>query len=124
MTTLRLTMADDFVYIVTIQDEDGVAYNLVDCTLWWTAKRRKSDDDSAAIAKLYWISGGASDGITVVTPANGQATIRLTPTQTDDFTAYPHVWDLQLKDASGVIRTVDSGVLYVSRSVTVRTTTP
>jgi hypothetical protein len=124
MTTLFLTPADDFVYTTTITDEDGAAYDLSGSTLWFTVKRRKSDADADAVAKLYWVSGGSADGISVASEESGEAAIRLTPTETDDFAYDAHYWDLQLQDAAGVIHTVDEGILIVRRSVTGRTTTP
>jgi len=124
MNTLYLTPGDDFVYSATIDDEDGVDYPLTGATLWFTVKRRLSDPDTDAIAKLYWISGGLSDGISVATPANGGASIRLTPTQTDDFEQAAHYWDLQVTDGAGVVRTVDHGVLVVRPRATARLTTP
>ena len=102
----------------------GAAYNLTGCTLWWTLKRDVSADDTDALIKLYWVSGGASDGITVATPANGQALVTLTPAQTDALGAATYQWDLQLKDGANRVFTVDSGQLVVKPDVTRRSTTP
>lgn len=123
-TTLYLTPGDDFVYTATVVDEDGDPYDLSGATLWWTAKARLSDADDDAVAALYWVSGGSASGITVATPATGEAAIRLTPDETDDFTQRAHHWDLQLSDAVGVVRTVDSGLIIVRAGATLRVTTP
>jgi hypothetical protein len=126
MQILYLTPGDDFVYTAPILDTAGVAYSLTGATLWFTVKRRLDNDptDADAIAKLYWVSGGASSGITVATPSTGVAVIRLTPTQTDDFVQAAYHWDLQLQDTGGVRRTVDSGRIVVLRTATMRVTTP
>lgn len=124
MTTLFLVPGDDFLYTATILDEDGTAFDLTGATVWFTAKRRRTDADDDAIAKLHWASGGTSAGITVTTPNTGVAAIRLTPSQTDDFSQAAHVWDLQVSDALGRIRTVDSGALVVWPGVTTRLTVP
>ena len=124
MTTLYIVPGDDFVYTATVLDDDGDAYNLTGATLWFTVKRRKSDADTSAIAQLYWISGGASSGITVATPATGIAAIRIAAADTDEITQAAHSWDLQLKDAAGVVRTVDHGTLVVLNRATAKVVAP
>lgn len=123
MTTLYLTPGDDFVYIATVTDDDGAAYSLVGTTLWFTAKRRISDPDADAIAALYWVSGGASDGISVTAPSSGVAEIAIDTTGTLDFVQAAHRWDLQIEGTDGKRRTVDSGVLVIRPGVTTRVTT-
>lgn len=124
MKTLFLTPADDFVYTASVTNEDGGPYDLTGSTLWFTVKRRKSDADSAAIAKLYWVSGGSAAGIGVADPSSGEAVVTIAATGTGNFAQSAHVWDLQLKDANGIVRTVDRGVIVVRPAVTTRTTTP
>lgn len=125
---MQLTIGDTFQYTVSITDDAGDPYDLLDCTLWFTAKRRYSNaatvDDSDAIAALYWVSGGASDGIAVDDAATGEAVITLTPAQTSAFAQAAHQYDLQLSDFDGDIHTVDQGTIVVLPGVTTRTTTP
>ena len=123
MTTLYLTPGDDFTYTVTITDADGNAYNLTGATLWFTAKRRVSDADADAVAALYWVSGGASDGITVSSPSTGVAEIAIAAADTLDFVQAAHRWDLSISDSAGIVRTVDQGVMVVRPAVTDRLTT-
>jgi hypothetical protein len=122
--TLYLTPGDDFSYTATIDDEAGADYNLTDCSVWFTVKRRQSDADIAAIVSLYWVSGGASSGITVATPSNGGVAIRITAAQTAAIVQAAHRWDLQLKDAAGAVRTIDAGVMVIQKRATIRVTTP
>ena len=124
MTTLYLVPGDDFLYTATVTDENGDAYSLAGSTLWFTVKRRKSDADASAIAQLYWISGGASSGITVDTPATGIAAIRIAADDTDEIVQAAHSWDLQLMDAAGVVRTVDFGTLVVLNRSTSKVVAP
>ena len=124
MTTLYLVPGDDFLYTATVTDENGDAYSLAGSTLWFTVKRRKSDADTSAIAQLYWISGGASSGITVATPATGIAAVRIVAASTTAIVQAAHSWDLQLKDAAGVVRTVDFGTLVVLSRATAKVVAP
>ena len=124
MTTLYLVPGDDFLYTATVLDDDGDAYNLTGATLWFTVKRRKSDADASAIAQLYWIDGGASSGITVATPATGIAAVRIVAASTTAIVQAAHFWDLQLKDAAGVVRTVDFGTLVVLSRATAKVVAP
>lgn len=121
---LTLTIGDTFQYTATITDDAGDAYDLLDCTLWFTVKRRKGDTDANATAKLYWVSGGASAGITVDDPATGEATVELTPAQTDDFVQAAYHYDLQVEDQDGDFFTIDQGVIVAQPGVTTRITTP
>lgn len=124
MTTIFLTQSDDLVYDVAMSTEAGAPYDLTGSTLWFTAKRRRSDADAGALVKLYWVSGGSADGISSDDQTTGEVVIRLSPAQTAAFVQAAHYWDLQLKDAAGVIRTIDSGVVVVLPAVTDRLTTP
>lgn len=122
--TLFLTPGDDFIYTATLTDADGEAYSLNGCTVWFTVKRRISDSDDNATAKAYWVSGGASSGITVASPTSGQIDVRLTPATTALFVTAAYYWDLQTKDTDGIISTVAEGRIVVDQGVTTRTTTP
>lgn len=121
---LYLTPNDDFVYTATLTDDADEAYSLNGCTLWFTIKRRYSDTDDNAMAKAYWVSGGASANMTVTSPVDGEFTVRFTPAVTVLFTRRSYVWDLQAKDTDGIISTVAQGVVAVLPGVTTRTTTP
>lgn len=121
---LLLTIGDTFQYTATIADDAGDPYDLLDCTLWFTVKRRTGDSDVNAIAKLYWISGGASAGITVDDVTNGEAVVELTPTQTAAFVAASYKYDLQISDQDGDLFTIDQGDIVSRPGVTQRTTTP
>lgn len=124
MTTLLLRVGDDFLYTATVRDRAGGLFDLTGSTLWITIKRYRSDADADAIACLYWQDGIGAAGISVADESTGEADIRLTPSQTLLFEQAAYVWDLQIQDAAGAIRTVDRGTLVAQMSVTTRTTTP
>lgn len=122
--TLFLTPGDDFVYTATLTDDEGEAYSLNGCTLWFTVKKRHSDADADAIAKAYWESGGGSSNMTVFSPVDGEFTVRFAPDVTLQFSKQTHVWDLQTQDTSGIIGTIAKGTVVIDLGVTNRTTTP
>lgn len=88
---------------------------------WFTAKRDAADADSAAIFQKTIAAGG----IAVTTNGNattaGVLTTTVTPTDTAALaTGYSHtlVYDVRVKDGSGVESIVDSGTITVSADVT------
>jgi hypothetical protein len=76
---LLLTIGDTFAKTAVIADDTGAPFDLLDCELWFTVTKRYGAPDTDAIVKRSWISGGASDGITVDDPATGEAVVTLSP---------------------------------------------
>ena len=127
-TILNLTAVrgDTFARTVTAYDSAGAALNLTGATVWFTVKdaRDQQSDDSAAITRCYWVSGGASSGITVPTPSNGGITIKA---PASDMAALvpggAYVYDVQVL-LNNESYTIVQGDLAVERDVTIRQTTP
>lgn len=115
MTVLSAIRGDDETYELTIKDRNNVAIDLTGCSLWFTVKRDESETDAQAIAQK---TIGA--GITVVNAGTGRADVRLAAADTASLSGKRAklVWDCQIKDATGVVSTVDSGVLLVEADVT------
>lgn len=112
---------------ITILDTTGAALNLTGATLWFTVKALGdvSTDDSTALIKLYWISGGASSGITVATPANGVMAISVTPALAATLAANTsYKWDVKVKTAAGKEWTPVKGYLHTTGVVTERDVAP
>lgn len=125
MAQLTTVRGDTFTYTATITDETGAASDLTDCTVWVTIKAQPGDTDDNAIARAYWVSGGASSGITVSTPASGQFTVSFAASATTNWVADgQYFYDVQLKNLANAIRTVDRGTVLVQGDITRRTTTP
>lgn len=132
MTLLQITPGDTFTYTVVVRDPSDVVglpgdqfgepYDLTGCTLFFAIKR--DVQDTTYLASLHWEDGGDSEGITVADPTDGEAVIELTPAQTAAFTQWAHRWDLQLRNAGGKVRTIDSGSLIVVRQVNSATVAP
>lgn len=101
-----------FSVVVTLDD---VAYDLTDCSLWFTAKYKYTDDDDDAVFQKT-----LGDGITVTSAPQGLAAIVISPTDTDALSLIKTVlfWDLQLVDDSGNVYTIASGNLIVNPDVT------
>lgn len=117
MDTIVMTRGDDRTIDVTVTDKDGAAVNLNTVTaLWFTVKSKVTDvDDSAMIRKTL----GA--GITVVSAPAGTAKIAIDAADTRNWPGkrgQTFFWDLQGKDNSGKIITLDRGVFVLTADVT------
>jgi hypothetical protein len=110
----KIYRGDDYTLSVEVKDADGNAYDLTGCTLFHTVKENESDSDDDAVIK--------SDVTTHTDPTNGESEIDVPDTDTDDLTPGDYYYDVQLKDASGNIYTLEKGVMTVEYDVTVRTT--
>ncbi len=116
MSTLTMFHGDTPTFSATISNLSSSG--LAGCELWMTAKRAATDPDSAAVFQkpnASWVidqTGNAS------TP--GIAHVQLANADTASLPLYPValVYDIQLKDASGDIYTIDSGTLTVTPDVT------
>lgn len=94
--------------------------NLTGAKIWFTAKYNYVDPDERAAIRLNTVDGGV-----VITDAlRGLARIDIEPIHTR---AFPDgivrlVYDVQVKDASGFVTTIESGTLKVfpdvSRAIT------
>ena len=121
---LTLTIGDSFQHTATITDDSNALYDLAECTLWFTIKRALEDSDTQALARLHWVEGGTSEGITVDDVDAGQAAVELTPEQTASFESGTYRYDLQIQNYDGTIHTADRGIVVARPGVTMRTTTP
>lgn len=124
---LTAVRGDTLSRTMTAYTTTGAVMVLTGSTLWFTVKLASDSlaDDTSAITKCYWISGGASSGISVTAPATGvfvidapnADTINLDPSQS-------YVYDVQVKDSNGRYYTLAEGNVIVAGDVTRRITTP
>jgi hypothetical protein len=119
MGVLTMTRGDTVLFTTTINNLGSGG--LTGYAAWFTAKRDPSDPDSAAVFQKT-ITGG---GIAITTNGNastpGVLTTTVAPADTESLpTGYSTtlVYDVKVKDGSGVETTVDSGTILVSADVT------
>lgn len=111
-----MTRGDDRIIDITVTDKDGVAVNLTGVSLWFTVKTFLTDvDDSSIIRKTL------GSGITVVSAPAGTAKIAIDAADTRDWPGkrgQTFFWDLQGKDNTGKIVTLDHGTFVLKADVT------
>ncbi len=95
-----------------------VPANVTGWTFWFTAKRHYLDPDNQAV----WQGGTASPltGVVVTSPLSGRLTATMPPAQTIGFPdgSSTLVYDVQGKDGSGNIFTVEFGTIVVNPDAT------
>ena len=91
---------------------------LAGCTFWFTAKYRATDADTLAVFQKL----NASFTVTSVgsLTAPGVVLVTIQPADTASIPEYTKLlhWDIQMKDASANIYTVDSGMLRINADIT------
>src|SRR5579859_4647001 len=119
MGVLTLTRGDTGIFTTSISNLS--ASGLTGYSAWFTAKRDPSDADTGAVFQKTITSGG----IQITTAGNattpGFLTTTVVPADTDTLPAgyaVLLVYDVKVKDGSGVETTVDSGTILVSADVT------
>lgn len=116
MTDLRARRGDDEIYEFSIKQADGSPLNLTGLSIWFTVKPSFEHTDAEALAQR-----SVGNGITVVDAAAGRCDVTLLAAATAGLSgarAARLVWDCQIKDATGLIQTVDGGQLIVDPDVT------
>ena len=115
---------DTFVYDTQLMNplpgptQGKVPQNLTGWTLWFTAKYQAVDADQNAVIQQDNATVG---GVVVVGPAtNGNIAVTAAPLSTRGFPDAPVtlVYDIQGKDGSGRIFTMETGTLTVAPDVT------
>lgn len=101
---------------------NGVVLDLTGAKLWFTAKVALSDADAAAVIQLDTATGAVANGeILIESPAaNGKVTVKLNTAATSAVPDAGVTWfyDIQLKESTGVITTLETGTLRVEPDVT------
>jgi hypothetical protein len=108
-TTYR---GDDFIFDLLFQDVNEDPVNITGWTTFFTMKLSKDLVDSQAILKKTVTAH--------VDPTNGRTQIRLTSADTATLVGV-FFYDIQYKDASGLIKTVTNGQITFVEDVTRRT---
>lgn len=112
---------DSLILDIQVTDQNtGAPVNLTGAKVWFTAKRHPRDSDAQAVIAKWGSEGGAQNGVSFPDPVNGKATITILPSDTTplpdaDDTLY---YDIQVKESSGVVSTVEWGKLKVLVDIT------
>lgn len=119
MADLTMVRGDDQEFELAIEI-DGTPVDLDGCFLWFTAKNDIGDlDEDAVLAKTSALNGG----IEITNADAGAAKVVIAADDTADLDCQldgspPLVWDVQVRDGTGRIRTVASGTLRILADVT------
>jgi len=105
---LFLEQGTDFTTTITLDDVDGLPYNLVDITA--KSQIRKS---------YYSTSPTATFNITIPTPTNGVIILQLNHETTSNIAAGRYVYDVVIKDNENTVTRVLEGIVNVIPQVTV-----
>lgn len=104
-----------------INPATGAPLDLTGAKIWFTAKNNYVDFDSLAVIALNTATASGNGAITILTPAtSGNARVDINPiaTRAQPDGAVKLVYDVQVKDASGFVTTVESGTLTIIPDVT------
>lgn len=111
MTRLSMTRGDLASFLVTFTDAEGDPLDLTGLDVAFTVKRSTSLDDSAVITKTI------GEGIEL-TETEGQVRVTVQPDDTADLTWRSYVWDIQVDDGAGDVRTPLTGDFRIRHDVT------
>ena len=110
---LAMVRGDTRTFTVATTNPDGSEYNLQDCDMWFSVR-------TAYGATGYVFQKRVGNGITIPTPSNGIALVRV---ENADTVGLPLVetscvFDVQLKAADGSVFTINWGQFIVQPEVT------
>lgn len=111
---LTMNRGDTAIFTMTVNAYSGAYLDLTGAEVWFTAKYGWNDTDDEAVFQKT-----VGDGVTITDPTNGEIEIQLE--QADTATIVDSVrlrYDVQVRDVSGGIYTVASGLLKVVPDVT------
>lgn len=111
---LRMNRGDTPIFDIVVTDINGDAVNLTSAYIWFTAKHNFGDTDETAVFQKT-----VGDGIYLSNPTLGQMEVQLASVDTEMIVDKTRLkYDVQIKDISGSIYTVASGLLSVEPDVT------
>lgn len=109
---IQIIRRDDVKLTVTITDDEGNPLNLTGAKVYFTVKRNKRDTDAQAVI--------TQEVTTHIDPVNGVTEVDLTAEQTD-LEPRSYFFDVQVKDSSDRIRSINYGLIRIKQDVTIRT---
>lgn len=114
-TVTRTMFRGDSLRLYLAITRDGSPVDLTGGKLWMTAKRSPADTDAMAVFQV----SSPADGISIVDALGGLAEIRVPPEATSSLTSVTKLtYDIQLKEAVGLVTTLETGALTVNTDIT------
>ena len=108
---INVYRGDNFAVELIFTDQDGVAIDITDWTIFFTAKKRRDDPDDAAVLS---ITAPPTD------PVNGKAKVGAPHTETQNLNG-AYYYDFQYLRPDGRIHTIVSGTITFQPDITRRT---
>lgn len=103
-----MTAGDTKTLVVSVTDAEGSAVNITGATIRWVCKR--------SLGKAASISKTTVLGISLTDAVNGQFTVTLNPSDTDDLAGiFQH--EVELTASDGTISTILSGTMKVNKAL-------
>jgi hypothetical protein len=109
----EITRGDDYTFTLAFKDSDGQAIDIAGYTVFFTLKEYEDDDDDDALITVD-VTEHDND-------AGGITTISLSNADTDDLNG-TFFYDIQYKDLTGAIQTIQTGVITFCNDITRRMT--
>ena len=113
MKKIEVKRGDSATFDITFTDDDDVAIDLTNGTVFFTVKRKVTDTDAEAVI--------SEESSVFEAPLTGVAIISLAPADTAELEGV-YSYDVQLKDNDGNISSSDKGKFVILKDVTIRTT--
>lgn len=108
---IRRIKGDTFPIKVQVLSEDGTAFDLTNCTAFFTCKKRYEDTDAEALISVTTTSH--------LTPLQGITTFAITANQAALVGSF--IYDVKIKDNAGVIYSVVTDKIIFENHTTIRT---
>lgn len=118
---IQATRGDTAIFDVTVTrfnpvtEEDEIV-NLTGAKAWFTVKRNRNDVDANAVVQR---NSELNPSEVLITPVQGLIQVTLLPADTQDLKDRWLRYDVQVKEASGVVTTVASGRLELIHDATI-----
>lgn len=114
MSDIKGVRGDTNVYNIVVLRQD-TPIDLTGAKVWFSAKRQRTDLDADAIILL----DSAGGGINIYDPLHGKLQVIVPPSDTEDLDEEEVLYyDVQLKEANGIITTIASGKITITLDVT------
>src|SRR5687768_10130580 len=117
MTDIQMIKGDTTIFDVIVEREEEVV-DLTGAKAWFTAKWTTDDEDADAAIELDSVDNPSN---VEITPVEGKIRITIPASLTAELPGRWLEYDVQIKESSNVITTVQRGKLELTKQVTIAT---